>query len=170
MREEVGDLGHEVDPHLGVLDAGVHVHPTDDEPIRHHAEIAGERLIPLLVRRLLFPPQGERVGGGGDDGGVVGRGHRPEVAPELSEIFGEVLDAGVGPGSHLHLGAEELGGDPLADRLVCLVPEFLARVCDQVAGRRIDQQVFLLDPDCERWSLQHAADPTGGRRSVVAWR
>jgi hypothetical protein len=77
MGEEVADLVHQVDAKVGVADLDVDVHPADHQAVRHHLQVGGEHLVAIPVGGELLPPQGEGVGGGGDDRRpVVGRRSR----------------------------------------------------------------------------------------------
>ena len=71
MGQEVADLIHEVDAQLLVLYGDVDVHAADRQPAADTAEVAGERLVAFLGRRLEALFLGKGMGRGGDGSEIV---------------------------------------------------------------------------------------------------
>ena len=78
-----------------------------------------------------------RVGGGGVERRLLGRGALLEVAVDLVGRDLEVADAGVAGGLEQHVGAVDVGGDELAGRL--------DRAVDVRLGGEVDDRVAALD-------------------------
>src|SRR5262249_47109767 len=61
----------------------------------------------------------------------------------------------------LDLRFQELARDPLLQRLLGSLKQRLRHIAHQIAARRIDEQVLLLDANAKRWVLE-GHDSHGG--------
>ena len=68
MWQEVRDLVERVDPEIVVLDADMHVHAADQQPVSDQLHVLLEHVVTFLVRAFLVLPAGKRMGGCGDWG------------------------------------------------------------------------------------------------------
>ncbi len=169
VRQEVGDLVHHVDAHVVVLDPGMDVHAADQHPPGRRPHVVPEPVVAFLSRVALAAPGGEGVGRGGDDRIAMLPGCRRHRRAQGAQLAHRLGDAGMRPGADLDLALQEFGGDLVAHRLAAILEETGFGFGDQIAGLAIDDQVFLLDPEGQRRSLQ-AFLPCRQRRIVKRFR
>jgi hypothetical protein len=140
---------HRLDGRLGVGDADVHV------AAEHHllAEglpvVLGQVPVAGLVGRHLVPPVRERVGAGGGQAQALPHGRLDQRPPAVPDRVADLAQGGADGRVHLHLGAVQLGLDVVAQLGLGLGQDQPGDRA-QLAGRRVDELVLLLDPDAER--------------------
>ncbi len=158
MRQEIGELAHEVDAQLRILDSDMDMHAADDEPARRRLMIAGQRDIALAVGRLLPVPFGEGMRRGSDGGETMAAGdlrHHPAQPHKLRTGFGK---AAAHRRADLDLSAQELRRHAAGKPPLAFAQHLRRRIAGEVAAGAIDQQILLLDAEGEG-GLAHASLP-----------
>ncbi len=149
MREDVGDLIHDVDAQIVVFHGDVHVHAGDHQAPDHVLEILLDDLIAFLRRALLQTPGGEGVGGGGDHGEPVVAGDTGHGLAQMRQVGSRLRDGLTDPGADLDLALEKLRRYLTFQGLLAGREHGRWRLVDEVAGVRVHEQVLLLDADGE---------------------
>ena len=88
MRQEVAQLIHQVNQHLAVLDADVHVQAEDQVRARDDLHVLDDLAVALVGVDVLHAPVGERMRRAGDEAQAVLFGERDHPAPEILQIVG----------------------------------------------------------------------------------
>ena len=160
MGQEITRLIEQVDPQLLVLDADMDMHAADEHPVGHGLHVVSEALIALLVDIVLLAPVAEGVRGGRDRGeAVIAAGPR-DAAPEPAQLGPHLADIPADLRADLDLGPEELIRHLLAERPHAFIDKALRRVGSKRARLGIDQEIFLLDAQCERrFGCRHGSIP-----------
>jgi hypothetical protein len=107
VRQEVGHLIGEIDPHLGVFDTDMDVHAADQHPPRDAVHVAGEVAVAILPRHALVLPIGERVAAGRDRDEAVILRHLEDTEPQVRQVGPRLGHVGADGGAHLHLAPQE---------------------------------------------------------------
>ena len=151
MREHVARLVHQVDAQIVVVDADVDVHAADDETPHHLLKVVLDRLVALLVGAFLLAPYRKRMGRRCDQPQPVRAGHRCDGAAQPLQIGTGFADGGAHPGTDLDLALQELGSHLPFEQPLALRKHLRGSFVNEVAGVRVDEEIFLLDPDGECW-------------------
>ena len=156
MRQEVAHLVHEVDPQLLVLDADMDMHAADEQTVGHGLHVVGEPLIALLVHIVLLPPIAEGVRRCCDRSEAVIAARPGDTAAQAAQFLPNLADVGANARADFHLGLKKLVGDLLPEFPDAFVDQAFGRIRRQVTRLHIDQEVFLLDTQCEgRFGYHH---------------
>ena len=158
MGKEIGELAHEVDAQLGILDPDMHMHAADDKAAGRRLVVAGQRDVALAIRRLLVVPFGEGMGGGGDRSKAMDAGdlrHDPAQPGQLVAGLGEAAADG---GADLDLSPQELRRHPAGKPRLAFAQHLRRGIAGEVPAGAVDQQILLLDAEGEA-GLAHAGMP-----------
>ena len=149
MGQEIGGLTHQIDPKIFVVDADVDVHAADHQPPGHRLKVPGEGIVAVLVGVNLLFPAGEGMGGGGDGGEVIFAGDLGDGGAQFAQFPARLGNGTANIGRHLDLGLQELGLDQALEPRLAFLEHFLRRIFDKVAAVALDEEILLLDTDCQ---------------------
>ena len=152
VRQEIGQLVEQVEAERLVLDADMDVHAADQEPPGHHLEVAGERVVALLVGVALQAPLGEGVGRGGDRREAVAVGAGGHGARAGGRARPAPRPASRRPRCRSRPGSAGTPRSPAAPSAASRSAASAGRrIGGEIAGLAVDEEVFLLDADGEGW-------------------
>ena len=160
MRQEVEHLIHQVDTHIFVLDADVHMHPADQETPNDTLERIGECVVLGLVGVELLAPGCERMRRSRDDRQSVFGHDVRNIGAELRKVRPHFLHGAAHRSTDFDLRPDELRAHhPLGD-LLTRGEQAVRHIADEIASLSIDDEVLLLDPNgVARFSRHGSSSP-----------
>jgi hypothetical protein len=75
VRQEIGNLVHQIDAQIVVVDGHMDVLATHQKPASYVLQLLGQNVVALFVGFLLIAPIGERMGGGSNGGKAISVGN-----------------------------------------------------------------------------------------------
>ena len=152
MGQEVAGLVHDLDPHLPVGYADVHVQPEDQQLADHVLELLLEQLVALQLGDLLLLPVREGVGARRGDPQAGRLEERRQCPPQAKDLSPGFVHAGADPGGDLDHRLQHLRLQLLAQR----------RFARRQQGADVRLQLSRLVDDLELFLDPHG-QPVAGR-------
>ena len=151
-----GDI-HAVDGEIPVLDADVHVHPEDEQALSHIAQLLDGAHVALFGRHHLFLPVGEGMRARRSNRQALLFSQIDDCAPLFGQFVMQLVQILADLGAQLHLRLQQLRFHLPVDDLALFVQQ-LGDVGFQLPGFGIDDLIFFLDADGERWLFDGHTD------------
>ena len=165
MRQEIADLVHQIDAQVLVIDADMDVHAADHQAPSQGLHVLGQFVVALFVGVELLVRGGKRVRGGGDHAEIVFVRQLDDGRTQVVEIGPGLGDGATDPGPHFDLRTQKFRAHLLFKFADAVLHQGGRRVGRQIPAFAVDQQVFFVDADSERWILERHGLPPFSRWS-----